>query len=100
MNGCPGILQTDRWDGPGCDGSLFVAIFAAHRDVAPADIEAYWARATSCRGQVKRAKRIAPARAADRPGNITSETALHAALGRPSLRRDVSEKSRAGFGSC
>jgi hypothetical protein len=41
--------------------AVFVAISAAHRDVAPADIEAYWARATPYRGKVKRVKaRIVP----------------------------------------
>jgi hypothetical protein len=41
--------------------AVFVAISAAHRDVAPADIEAYWARATPCRAEVKRVEaRIVP----------------------------------------
>jgi hypothetical protein len=36
--------------------AVFVAISAAHRDVAPADIEAYWARATSSAGSNKTRK--------------------------------------------
>ncbi|MFZ1088088.1 MAG: hypothetical protein WAN75_02290, partial [Xanthobacteraceae bacterium] len=44
------------WSGVRWFVAVFVAISAAHRDVAPADIEAYWARATSSAGSNKTRK--------------------------------------------